>query len=251
MRISNLYLYDAPAVPQIRTNELAEFLTEKTGISVKTRRSFLEHHSCTRDALQLISSCVISDLLSPIDQVTTKVTPRSQEGPAMHGAPLYDGFELQKVLTYYIPESELVQDNFHLVFTDMLTCTYDYDDYRYHARAIICSNPALVSIPGIIEAPAKPRDYYFQVYEKALQGVGEEIVRKGFKGRFLEYGDDRLGLVAKGYALQAIMYYLTGDPFCESKDCILYNAHWQEDLLHAQSEIGSLCEQHKKTLAKS
>ncbi|HEU5487972.1 MAG TPA: DUF6775 family putative metallopeptidase [Candidatus Nitrosotalea sp.] len=45
-----------------------------------------------------------------------------------------------------------------------------------------------------------------------------------------------------------MFYHITSEPFCDSKECVLYNAHWQEDLIHAQIELGKLCEYHQRVL---
>jgi len=80
------------------------------------------------------------------------------------------------------------------------------------------------------------------------QGLNLDALKEQFRGTFLEYHDKNLGQVVRGYALQAIFYYLTLEPFCESKDCILNNAHWQEDLIQAQIKSGRLCDSHQKIL---
>jgi hypothetical protein len=40
------------------------------------------------------------------------------------------------------------------------------------------------------------------------------------------------------------MYQETGDEFCEDKNCRLYNAHWQKDLLYTQLENKKFCQKH-------
>ena len=60
---------------------------------------------------------------------------------------------------------------FILFFTNKLICTYDYNDYRYHGRAIICANPSIISTTGIIEAPAKPKEYYIELISNISQGT--------------------------------------------------------------------------------
>ena len=52
-----------------------------------------------------------------------------------------------------------------------LICTYDTTDNRYHGRAVICSNPAIISTTGMIEAPARPREYYFDAMKRKMQGL--------------------------------------------------------------------------------
>lgn len=253
LRISKIILYDEPNVPEIRITELAEFLNKKIGIDVEVRDSFLNHFNVKQKIASQIASCKVLNLYAPferhrptIDEVTFEE--QSSDESAHDNIVLYDGFELQNVLNSVIPESELLVDVFHLIFTTRLTCTFDYTDYRYHGRAVICSNPSIISTTGIIEAPAKPREYYLRVYEKFPQGLNLNSIKDEFRGKFLEHHDKNLGLVVRGYAMQAIFYYLTGQTFCESKDCMLYNAHWQEELLHSQIKIGTLCDQHKKIL---
>jgi len=65
---------------------------------------------------------------------------------------------------------------------------------------------------------------------------------------YLEYHDVKLSQVVEGYLLQAIFYYLTGDPFCDKRECRLFNAHWQKDLLYSQLEIAKLCDKHQEIL---
>ena len=162
----------------------------------------------------------------------------------------YDGFELQNVFGGIIPKEELQDDTFHVIFTNKLTCTYDYNDYRYHGRALIGTNPSIISTTGMIEAPAKPREYYVELITKSRQGVNVNALKKKYKGTFLEYHDPRLPKIVEGYFLQALFYYETLEPFCGDKDCRLYNAHWQKDLLHSQLEVGKLCVRHQKVLDK-
>lgn len=247
-------MYDEPCVPEIDINELAKFIEKKTRIDVEIRDNFLKHFEMKRGIAQQIASCRILYPYAPFERYNPNIEEIMSEEQSTikdfthSGIILYDGFELQKILNDMIPSSELLSDKFHLIFTTKLTCTFDCDDYRYHGRAIICSNPAIISTTGIIEAPAKPREYYFKLYAKVSQGCNLDVIKDEFKGRFLEYHDKNLSLVVRGYALQAIFYYLTGQAFCQSKDCMLFNAHWQEDLLHSQINVRDLCEQHTKTL---
>ena len=79
------------------------------------------------------------------------------------------------------------------------------------------------------------------------EGKIEEIKEK-YKGEFLEYHDTRLSSIVEGYVLQAIMYYATGDAFCENKECRLFNAHWQKDLFYSQLENKKICDKHHEKL---
>lgn len=249
MKVSKAYLYEEPGSPHLRINELADFLGNETGVDVETRPPFFTYFGAKETTFYDLASCRITNPYIPFAKHVP--TPEEVDSERQTNAPAttpYDGFELQKVLRDTIPEAELASDIFHIVFTTRLTCSYDDDDLRYHGRAVICSNPSLISTTGIIEAPAKPRDYYLKAYERIAQGLEFDAIKEGFGGRFLSYDDPRLGTAARGYSMQAMIYYLTGIPFCESKECLLYNAHWQEEMIHAQVEIGRLCQNHQKRL---
>jgi hypothetical protein len=159
---------------------------------------------------------------------------------------LYDGFELQNIISENI---SITDDTLHIIFTNKLTATFDNDDFRYHARALISSNPIIISTTGIIEAPAKPKQYYLDLLTNFSEGKIEEIKEK-YKGEFLEYHDSRLNEIAEGYVLQAILYYGTGEAFCEKKECRLFNAHWQKDLFYSQIENKNFVTNIKKILKK-
>ena len=254
LKISKIFIYDEPSVPEIDINNLAKFLQETLGVQVEIRKNFFEHFKSDRSTALELASLRIFNPYSAFERHTpTQDEINFEEESFMNSSisnniTLYDGFELQGFLKKIIPQEESSSDKFHLIFTTRLTCTYDYEDYRYHGRAVICSNPSIISTTGIIEAPAKPREYYLGMYQNISQGLNLDVLKEQFRGKFLEYHDKNLGTVVRGYTLQAIFYYYTGEPFCDSKDCILNNAHWQEDLLHAQIEFGRLCDTHQKIL---
>ena len=159
--------------------------------------------------------------------------------------PLYDGFVLQRIFAGLIPAAE--SDNVHIIFTGLLTCTFSEDDWRYHGRAVVCGTPSIISTTGIVEAPAKPREFYLAQLG-SMADVGS--LKKKFAGRFIDYGDNRITAAATSYALQALFFFVTdGEPFCEDRNCRLYNAHWQEELIHV-IEKGALCSRHRQMANK-
>lgn len=164
--------------------------------------------------------------------------------------PLYDGFVMQKKLAETIPTTEIGLDHIHIIFTSLLTCTFDEDDWRYHGRAVICGTPSIVSTTGIIEALAKPREFYLTQMHGAME-EDNEMLKKKFAGRFIDYDEgDKITAASINYALQAIFFFITsGEPFCNNKDCRLFNAHWQEDLIHA-IEKKILCSHHRNLANK-
>ena len=48
--------------------------------------------------------------------------------------------------------------------------------------------------------------------------------------------------------MQSVFYHLTQEPFCKEKDCRLYNAHWQEEVINAQLKGSEFCEKHEQIL---
>ena len=254
LKLSKVFLYDEPSVPEIKIKELGEFIREKFCVEVEIRERFFTFFKNSKKIAYDLAASRIFNPLTPFE----KHNPRSEEiifeensftnFTNTSNIIMYDGFEIKQIIANAIPQLELQSDMFHLVCTDKLTCTYDYEDYKYHGRAVICSNPAIISITGMIEAPAKPREYYLKMFENISQGLNLDVLKNQFKGKYLEYHDIKLSEVIKGYAMQALFYYLTGNPFCELKDCRLYNAHWQEDLLHSQIVSNKLCDQHQKIL---
>ena len=121
---------------------------------------------------------------------------------------IIDGFYLQRVYSRIINDNESQLSHFHLVFEDNLVCTYDEFDKRYHARPIICGSPSIISIPSIIEGPAKPKGYYFKQMLKDLLSISSKEIENEFASTFISYDDPRLTQVATGYVIQAIFFFL-------------------------------------------
>jgi hypothetical protein len=167
---------------------------------------------------------------------------------------LYDGFMMQRLLGTTINESESNTDHVHIVFEDRLICTFSEEDWRYHARTFVAGNPSIISTTGIVEAPAKPKEWYIKQMQLAIydidcddnqiDGISSSNVKK-----YIDYGDYRINFAAVGYAIQALFFFITeGDPFCNDINCRLYNARWQEELLQSQTQNKRLCNKHNALL---
>jgi len=174
----------------------------------------------------------------------------------------YDGFKIQRLASSILASAAAAQrtthnsqleteSSAHIIFTNQLLGSWDADDRRFHLRAAIYGFPSLVSTSGIVEAPAKPRGYYLlrdRLRAMGQSDLGTVAAQKEFEGSFLVHGDKRLTEVAKGYAMQAVFFHMTGDPFCDDPDCRLFNAHWQEELLRSQLSGPEFCERHSRAL---
>jgi hypothetical protein len=252
LKTSKIILYDEPTVPQIQLQKLRKFITDTFPVKIEVRKNFF--HNLEENNYEKIASVRIFDLKKPF-KIHNPLTEEIQieiENKDMSNKDemiLYDGFEFQKITSEFIPMEESKEETLHIIFTNKLTCTFDENDFRYHARALIGSNPVIISTTGIIEAPAKPKQYYLDLMTDFNKERIEEIKEK-YKGEFLEYNDSRISEIIEGYVLQAIMYYETGDAFCEDKGCRLFNAHWQKDLFYSQLENKKLCNKHQKSIKK-
>ncbi len=260
MNFKKIILYKEPAITEINIEQLTIFLEKNFPIKVEIKENIFKEISL--ENIKKISNIRIKDITNPFlehvssgeeidfekrlceDTSLMDSTTRVEDAQEISQVFMYDGFELQKILRYLNEDNETL----HVIFTNRLTCTFDEQDKRYHARAVICANPSIISTTGIIEAPAKPKEYYFEVMKLKTQGLDIKSAKEKYKGKFLEYNDKRLTKILEGYLLQVIFYNITGESFCEDIECRLNNAHWQKDLLFSQLEITKLCKKHNEIL---
>lgn len=252
MKISKIILYNEPSVPEINIKKTKKFLAETFEIEIQIRENIFQN--LNEKTYEEIASTRIFNLKKPFEKHVPSIKEISieLENKDMSGRQemiLYDGIELNKIVKDTIPIAENTLSILHIIFTNKLTCTFDENDFKYHARAWIGSNPIIISTTGVIEAPAKPKQFYMDLMTNFSEEAVEKIKEK-YKGKFLEYKDSRLPEVIEGYALQAIFYYETGEAFCDNKQCRLFNAHWQKDLFISQIENKKMCEKHEKILDK-
>jgi hypothetical protein len=191
---------------------------------------------------KMIEQAKIADIKQPFENQPNQ---EQDSKKMMMTIPLYDGFVMQKMFAEMIPTAEISLTHIHIIFTTLFTCTFSEDDWRYHGRAVICGTPSIVSTTGIVEALAKPREFYLA---QLLGGMAEDngTLKKKFAGKLIDYHDeDKITAASINYALQAIFFFITaGEPFCNNKDCRLFNSHWQEDLIHT-IEKRTLCSHHR------
>ena len=252
MKISKIILYNEPSVPQTNIKKIKRFLLETFEIEIQIRENIFQ--KLNERTYEEIASTRVFNLKKPFEKHTPSIKEISieLENKDMSNKQemiLYDGIELNKIVKEVIPVAENTLNILHIIFTNKLTCTFDENDFRYHARAWVGSNPIIISTTGIIEAPAKPKQFYIDLMTNFSEESIEKIKEK-YKGEFLEYNDVKLPEVIEGYILQAIFYYETGDVFCDNKQCRLFNAHWQKDLFISQIENKKMCEKHEKVLTK-
>ncbi|MCG2825937.1 MAG: hypothetical protein L6265_05015 [Thermoplasmatales archaeon] len=248
----DVFLYDEPLCRNLNLHEIKDYLKKKINVRVEVRKEFI---SCyfkqekVEDFAKKMAEIRVKDLrrntfFEPL-YGEVKYEERMLKKPK-NCSVMYDGFKLQALLRGFMTHEEY--KHVHIVFTNRLFGTFDENDMRYHARVIICGHPSLISTSGIVEAPAKPKEFYYLKQKSAILGIPIEVVKEKFKGRFIDYDDERITEVMKGYVMQALMYNITGEPFCNDRNCRLFNAHWQEDVLNAQLNGKDFCIQHEKIL---
>ncbi len=257
-RFNYIHLYDEPSSKTLNMNEVADYVRNMVKCDVDIRKEFLTHfvhHDNIDHVLEKIISTKVFDPRKPFTKHNPKQIEMEFEKKVLSTPEkrflgiLYDGFEMQLILNELIPEEENTLEHIHVVFTNRMICTYSENDSRYHYRTIICGYPTIICTSGIIEAPAKPKEFYFlQQYFASMGNANLDHIKKQFHGRFIEYDNPRFTEVIKGIVLQGLFYYMAGTPFCKKKECRLLNAHWQEDMIASQLTSGNLCDEHMKIL---
>lgn len=253
--LTDIYLYEEPSSTTLDLKAVSSRLADVLGIRPKVRNEFALHHAGQNiEALATrIAGARVTDLARPAGGTEpppplVQVERRHLESPErpVRGV-LYDGMRFQQILRDILPPDERTLTCVHVAFTSRLLGTFDDADRRYHARAVVLGLPSLVSTTGVVEGPAKPREFYTAKRAMRIEAADAryEALKEGFAGRFLDFDDPRLGRVVGGYALQSVFYQMTGEPFCDDRDCVLFNAHWQEELLHAHIESGTVCARHR------
>lgn len=258
-QIEKVFLYNEGASKRLDIEEIASYLREKLSgglVEVRDVSSLGCAEECGDYAWRLASIKV----LDVGRKVTLGQEPLNGEvqyekkrilGKTKAFGVIYDGFLLQRIFSELITAGERALEFVHIFLTNRLFATWEEGDRRYHLRTSVYGFPSVISTTGIVEAPAKPREYYLLKRQYEMLGKDISELTEVFRGSFIDYEDERLNEVAKGYAMQAVCYHFVGDPFCEDKGCRLYNAHWQEELIFAQLGAGyEFCESHTRLLER-
>ncbi|MEW6002155.1 MAG: DUF6775 family putative metallopeptidase [Nitrospirota bacterium] len=246
-------LYKEGDLDGLNITKIGEYLEEKTHIPFRIRGNIYKRFSQKRieEVSKELARIKVKDpgkrlvlgipLQGEVDYEKRRI---SEPNWKIFGI-LYEGVLYQKIISDLVFKGRLGFTYCTILLTNQLFGTWDRDDNRYHARVSLYGFPSLISITGLVEAPAKPKEFYL----KKQMGVPAELLKEEYKGRFLDYGDLRTTEVLKGYAMQAFLFHLTGDPFCGDRDCRLFNSHWQEDVLHSQMNGRyEFCPRHEKIL---
>ena len=252
-----IFLYDGSETEALDIIEIARYLEENIGgCKVEVRGNLIVEATKGRADSSLtklaeeIARCKIQGLgiydsnSQPLLAEVEYEKRRIQNLEKRSFGILYDGFKLLALYRQLLEEEERSRNSLVIIFTDQLFGTWDRNNSRYHARVSIYGFPTIISTTGIVEAPAKPREFYL---EKQF-GIDMITLKEKFKDKFIDYDDPRLTEVMKGYCMQALFFHVSGEPFCEDNRCRLYNAHWQEEVIKAQLTKPEFCERHEKII---
>jgi len=252
-----LFLYKDEATPSLDADKTATYLQEILGIPTETRQDFLREYG--RKDLRRIAERIAESRVKNVDRPF-------ESGQAAYGeiefelrflenptkkvpGVLYDGLRIERLLLEMLPRRMRAAKIQHFVFTSRLIGTFEADG-RYHAHVILCGYPSIISTSGLVEAPAKPKEYYVlkQRFIQAGDDVPFEMLKERFAGQFIDYDDPRITEVLKGYALQCVVHSIAGEPFCQNRRCRLFDAHWQSELIEAQLHGDRFCKRHREML---
>ncbi|WP_226481515.1 DUF7001 family protein [Natrinema amylolyticum] len=254
--VDEVVCYRAPStVADI--DAIGDWLEARIDASVSVRDRFLDVHR-TDDLPERFAEARVP---SPYERETgntmlgtIRYEERALENPEREGGVLYDGVQVQRALNAALPEEERGLETLHVPILDRAIGTWGDHDGRWHKRVTVLGQPALVSVPGLYEAPAKPEAYYKEKQRHALlsgDAPPREVLENQVEGDFLIEDDPRTTDALKGYVLQGYHYLETGEAFCDREACRLFNAHRQEELIDAQLRDPAFCPAHADLYARS
>lgn len=247
--VETVFLYRAPTTVA-DSDTIATWLRERLSCDITVRDRFLA--DCQDDAMA--EAFAEARVLSPYEPETgntmlgiRRYEERALEHPERAGGVLYDGLAIQRALIGRLPPAERTLETLHVILLDRVLATWGDHDGRWHKRVNILGQPALVSVPGVYEAPAKPEAYYQEQQMHALLAGDtppREVLEDRVDGEFLVEDDPRTTDVLKGYVLQSIHYIDTGEAFCEDSQCRLSNPHRHPGMITAQLTEPEFCPAH-------
>ncbi|AXR81136.1 DUF7001 family protein [Natrarchaeobaculum sulfurireducens] len=239
----------------VDVDAIADWLEPRIDAEVVVRDRFLDVHR-TDDLAERFARARV---LSPYDRETgntmlgtIRYEARALDQPEREGGVLYDGVQLQRALNAALSSEERGLETLHVAILDRAIATWGDHDGRWHKRVSVLGQPAVLSVPGLYEAPAKPEVYYREQQRHAMISSDtppRDVLENQVDGEFLLEHDPRTTEALMGYVLQAYHYLETGEAFCDREGCRLFNAHYHEDLIDAQLRDPEFCPAHAERYA--
>jgi hypothetical protein len=247
--VDRVTLYRAPTTVA-DAGAIAEWLDARVDADVTVRDRFLD--LCADD--DLAEEFASARVRSPYERETgttmlgiVRYEERGLDRPERAGGVVYDGLAVQDALGRRLPDDERGLAHLHVPLLDRVLGTWGDHDGRWHKRVNVLGQPALVSVPGLYEAPAKPEAYYAEQQKSAMLSGStppREVLEEQVEGEFLVESDPRTTEALRGYVLQAYHYLATGEAFCADETCRLANPHRQPGVVAAQLRDPEFCPAH-------
>ena len=249
----NILLYTDDPSPALEVNKLADFL-RSFNHNVNIEGDYISKLCLNSNELEEYSSYLrsirIFDIEKPLERLIKEDEIMDRASAPDTDRNFIDAYWLQRKWYFYLNKNEQGKenDNLLIILTGKLFGTYGTK--RYHARVLLTGKPSILSTSGVVEAPARPREYYFA--KANFIGLGKDVseLDEYYKERFIRYDDPKLTDVICSYALQLVRGHLSGEPFCNDRTCCLFNSHWQEEVLNLQYK-GNLCGNCRKIIKNS
>ena len=247
--LAQVYVYRAPTTAA-DAGAIADWLRDRVDAPVAVRERFLDRHADE----DLARDFARTRVLSPYERETgnemlgiVRYEERALAHPDRAGGVIYDGLTVQELLRRRLPAAERGLDSLHVILLDRVLGTWGDHDGRWHKRVNVLGQPALLSVPGLYEAPAKPEQYYKEQQKHAMlsgDAPPREVLEEQADGEFLVADDPRTTEALRGYVLQAVHYLATGEAFCEDERCRLANPHRQPGVIESQLREPDFCPEH-------
>ncbi len=244
-------LYSDNPSKSLKIEKVVEFL-KSLNLEAKYRGDFHQYLNLSEKEFDKYKTVLdlsrVFDIEKPIDSLEENIFHGEyfQTGKDVKRY-LYDANWLQRVLFKLFLSKIDSPNDLHIIYTDRLFGTFG--SKRYHARVVLGGQPTLISTSGLIEAPARPREYYFAKANLLQSGNDLSELDEIYKDKFLDYNDEKITKIVSAYTLQPILYYFTGKEFCENRGCSLFNSHWQEEVLSVQYK-GKICSECRKEIKR-
>jgi len=248
-RLDRVVLHRAPTAAA-DADAIADWLRERVAAEVSVRDRFLARHGDDDLATEFAAARVLSATERETGNTMLGVVryeERAMDDPERAGGVVYDGQRVQTALRRRLRADERTLATCHVILLDRVVGTWGDHDGRWHKRVALLGQPALVSVPGLFEAPAKPEAYYREQQTRALlsgDAPPREVLESQVDGEFLVADDPRTTEALRGYVLQAVHYLATGESFCENRSCRLANPHRQPGVIEAQLRDPEFCPEH-------
>jgi len=247
--VDRVTLYRAPTT-EADADAVADWLEERVDADVAVRDRFLDAHR-TEALAEQFAAARVTDPYDPDTGNTmlgiVRYEERALAQPEREGGVLYDGHAIRRAFNAALPGDERDLSHLHVPLLDRAVGTWGEHDGRWHKRVAVLGQPAILSVPGLYEAPAKPESYYKEKQKHALlsgDAPPREVLENQVEGDFLVADDPRTTEALCGYVLAAYHLLEHGEAFCETEGCRLFDAHYQADLVEAQLREPAFCEEH-------